>query len=96
MCSGYERYRKKLFLLLLILTSTKINSVYSQLSPRRTPLGPALSVRLREMSVLERCPSYEESNKGNKQRQEPAQGVCFTEVSVKRESTVVIHNRHKM
>ena len=27
---------------------------YSQLSPRRTPLGPALSVRLREMSVFER------------------------------------------
>ena len=26
--------------------------VYSQLSPGRTPLGPALSVRLREMSVL--------------------------------------------
>ena len=26
--------------------------VYSQLSLRRTPLGPALSVRLREMSVL--------------------------------------------
>ena len=25
---------------------------YSQLSPRRTPLGPALSVRLREVSVL--------------------------------------------
>ena len=25
---------------------------YSQLPPRRTPLGPALSVRLREMSVL--------------------------------------------
>ena len=25
---------------------------YSQLSPRRTPLGPALSVRLTEMSVL--------------------------------------------
>ena len=27
-------------------------SYYSQLSPRRTPLGPALNVRLREMSVL--------------------------------------------
>ena len=27
-------------------------SYYSQLSPRRTPLGPAPSVRLREMSVL--------------------------------------------
>ena len=35
----------------------------------------------------ERCPSYKESNKGNKQRQGPALGVRFTEVSVKREST---------
>ena len=26
--------------------------MYSQLSLRRTPLGPALAVRLREMSVL--------------------------------------------
>ena len=25
---------------------------YTQLSPRRTPVGPALSVRLREVSVL--------------------------------------------
>ena len=41
------------------------------------------------MSVLERCPSYKESNKGNKQRQGPTLGVRFTEVSVKRESTVV-------
>ena len=40
------------------------------------------------MSVLERCPSYKESNKGNKQRQGPTLGVRFTEVSVKRESTV--------
>ena len=68
--------------------------LYSQLSPRRTPLGQALSVRLREMSVLERCPSYKESNKGNKQRQGPNsrcpfyRGVCLIEVSVKRESTV--------
>ena len=41
------------------------------------------------MSVLERSPSYKESNKGNKQRQEPTQSDRFTEVSVKRESTVV-------
>ena len=41
------------------------------------------------MSVLERCPSYKETNKGNKQRQGPTLGVRFTEVSVKRESTVV-------
>ena len=34
--------------------STRITLVilYSQLSLRRTPLGPALAVRLREMSVL--------------------------------------------
>ena len=41
------------------------------------------------MSVFERCPSYKESHKGNKQRQGPTLGVRFTEVSVKRESTVV-------
>ena len=47
------------------------------------------------MSVLERCPSYRESNKGSKERQGPTLGVrftevsaCLTEVSVKRESTV--------
>ena len=40
------------------------------------------------MSVLERCLSYKESNKGNKQRQGITLGVRFTEVSVKRESTV--------
>ena len=44
-------------------------------------------------SVLERCRSYKESNKGNKQRQGPTLGVRFTEVSVKRESAV--HN-HKI
>ena len=63
-----------------------IISVYSQLSPRRTPLGPAL--RVSKVSVLERCPSYKELNKGNKQWQGPTLGVRFTEVSVKRESTV--------
>ena len=40
------------------------------------------------MSVLERCPSYRESNKGSKERQGPTLRVPFTEVSVKRESTV--------
>ena len=47
------------------------------------------------MSVLERCPSYRESNKGSKERQGPTLGVrftevsaCLTEVSVKGESTV--------
>ena len=33
-------------------SSTWVTGAYSQLSPRRTPLGPALAVRLREMSVL--------------------------------------------
>ena len=42
------------------------------------------------MSVLERCPSYRESNKGNKERQGPTLGVRYTEVSVKRESTVKV------
>ena len=40
------------------------------------------------MSVLRRCLSYKESNKGSKERQGPTLGVRFTEVSVKRESTV--------
>ena len=40
------------------------------------------------MSVLERCPSYRESNRGSKERQGPTLSVCFTEVSAKRESTV--------
>ena len=41
------------------------------------------------MSVLERCPSYRESNKGSTERQGPTLSVRFKEVSVKRESTVV-------
>ena len=44
------------------------------------------------MSVLERCPSYRESNKRSKERQEPTLTVRLTvrliELSVKRESTV--------
>ena len=40
------------------------------------------------MSVLERCPSYRESNKRSKERQGPTLGVRLIEVSVKRESTV--------
>ena len=40
------------------------------------------------MSILERCPSYRESNKGSKERQGPTLSVHFTEVSVKGESTV--------
>ena len=41
------------------------------------------------MSVLEKCPSYRESNKGNKPRQGPTLGVRLIEVSFKRESTVM-------
>ena len=51
---------------------------YSQLSLSRTPLGPVLSVCLREMSVL----LYRESNKGDKERQGPTLSVRFTEMSV--------------
>ena len=40
------------------------------------------------MSILERCPSYRESNKGSKERQGPTLSVHLTEVSIKRESTV--------
>ena len=32
--------------------------------------------------VLQRCPSYRESNKGSKERQGPTLGVRFTKVSV--------------
>ena len=34
------------------------------------------------MSVIEKCPSYRESNKGGKERQGPTLGVRFKEVSV--------------
>ena len=36
----------------LPLSSCGLLGIYSQLSLRRTPLGPALGVRLREVSVL--------------------------------------------
>ena len=39
--------------------------------------------------VLERCPSYKQSNRERKERQGPTLGVRFTGVSVKRESTVL-------
>ena len=39
-------------------------------------------------AFIERCPSYKESNKGNKQRQGPTLGVRLIEVSIKRESTL--------
>ena len=38
-----------------------------------------------------KCPSYRESNKGSKERQGPTLGVRLIEVSVKRESTVLIY-----
>ena len=34
------------------------------------------------VSILQRCPSYTQSNKGNKERQGPTLSVLFTEVSV--------------
>ena len=42
------------------------------------------------MSVLERCSSYKKSNKGSKERQGLTLSVRFTEVSVKRDSTVKV------
>ena len=36
------------------------------------------------MYVLERCPSYRESNKESKERQGQTLDVCFTEVGVER------------
>ena len=40
------------------------------------------------MSVLQRCLSCRESNKGSKETQGPTVGVCLIEVFVKSESTV--------
>ena len=42
------------------------------------------------MSVLQRCPSYRESNKGSKEKQGPTLGVRLIGVSVKRELTVLL------
>ena len=36
------------------------------------------------MSVLQRCPSYRQSNKGNVKRQGPTVGFLFTQVSINR------------
>ena len=41
------------------------------------------------MSVLQRCQSYRESNKGSQERQGSTLGVLFT-VTVKRESTEIV------
>ena len=45
---GLEIDPKYVFVLLM----NQLFQLYSQLSLRQTPLGPALSVRLREVSVL--------------------------------------------
>ena len=84
------------------LTEKKIKQIiqamlvgkYSQLSPRRTPLGPALSVRLREMSVLQRVKQREERKAGTNSRCPFYRGVRLIEVSVKRQSTVE-RRKHK-
>ena len=63
---------------------SKIIIYYSQLSLRRTPLGPALSVRLIESQIKgvrkagtnSKCLFY--------------RGVCLIEVCVKRDSTVIL------
>ena len=65
----------------------KIN-VYSQLSLRRTPLGPALAVRLREMSVLQRVKYRELRKVGINSRCPFYRGVRPIELSVTRELTV--------
>ena len=52
--------------------------IYSQLSVRRTLWNRP------QVSVIERCPFYRESNKGSKERQgtKLIEGVHFTKVSV--------------
>ena len=49
---------------------------YRHLCLKWTPLGPELSVGLREMSISNRT-----SNKGSKERQGPTLGVRFSKVS---------------
>ena len=49
---------------------------YSQLSLRRTPF------HWHQVSVLERCPSYREPNKGSKERQGPTLSFRFAEVCI--------------
>ena len=44
--------KKKFEQVYIIREAHNANNMYSQLFLRRTPLGPALAVRLREMSVL--------------------------------------------
>ena len=63
-------------------------SEYSQLS-LRTPLGLALAVRLREMSVLQQVKYREQRKAGTNSRCPFYRGVRLIEVSVKRELTVI-------
>ena len=56
---------------------------YSQLFLRQT-LGRGQHY----VSILDRCPSYRAETKQSKERQGPTLGVCFSEVSVKRELAV--------
>ena len=60
----------------------------AQLSLRWTPLGPALAVRLREMSILQKVKQREQRKAGTNSRCSFYRAVRLIEVSVKRESTV--------
>ena len=66
-----------------------IIKVYSQLFLRRTPLEPAIAVRLREMSVLQNVKQRELRKAGTNSRCPFYRGVRLIEVSVKRESTCI-------
>ena len=66
-------------------------ALYSQLSPRRTPLGPALAVCLREISTLQKVKQREQRKAGTNSKCPFYRGVCLIEVFVKRESTVFIY-----
>ena len=63
-------------------------SLYLTLYKTDISLRRTLSAGPKGVRLGERCPSYKELNKGNKQRQGPTLGVRPIEVSVKRESTV--------
>ena len=63
-------------------------SSYSQLSVRRTRLGPALSVRLRKVSRLVESKIKGVNKAGTNSKCPFYRGVRLIEVSVKRESTV--------
>ena len=65
----------------IILTSKHGTTIFS------SPLQSTLS-KTDTFGTGTKCPCYKESNKGSKERQGPTLSVRFTEVSVKRESTV--------